>query len=68
MGAIINGADEQAVSMFLNNEIAFLDIETSIIKASESIEYIQNPTLEDILESDRKAREFVRELWKGANE
>lgn len=65
MGAIINGADEQAVSMFLNEEIGFLDIETSIIEASKQLPYIQEPTLEDILESDKKARQFVRDLWKG---
>ncbi len=68
MGAIINGADEEAVSLFFNKKISFLDIETSIIKASETLEYIEHPSLQDILDSDQKARQFVRDLWKGASE
>lgn len=62
-GAVLNGADEQAVEMFLNGQISFLDIETSIIKALEHIEYIQDPTYEQLEESDRRAREFVKNFW-----
>lgn len=64
LGAIMNGADEEAVTLFLANKIAFLDIERYIINAVETLPYIENPTLEDIMESDRVSREFVNSLWK----
>ena len=65
LGAIMNAADEAAVSLFLNKKISFLDIETSIMKACKSLPYIEHPTLDDIIDSDHKAREFVRNMWKG---
>ncbi len=62
-GAIFNGADEQAVEMFLRGKIGFLDIETSIQKALEHVEYIQDPDYEQLAQSDYKAREFVKNYW-----
>ena len=67
LGAIMNAADEAAVALFLKKKIGFLDIETSIINAVKSLPYIDHPTLEDIMESDRLARSFVNEMWKGDN-
>lgn len=64
LGAIMNGADEEAVALFLNDEISFLDIETYIISAIDSLPFIQDPSLEEIIESDRLAREFVRNKVK----
>ncbi len=63
LGAVFNGADEQAVELFLNEKISFLDIETSIQKACEQAEYIENPTLEDLEASDLWARKFVLQYW-----
>lgn len=63
LGAVFNGADEQAVELFLNKKISFLDIETSIQKACEHAEYIENPTLEDLEASDLWARKFVLQYW-----
>ncbi len=68
LGAIMNAADEEAVRLFLNKKIAFLDIETSIIKAVEGVRFIAEPTLQDIIESDAAARRFVKDMWKGAME
>lgn len=65
LGAVMNGADEMAVAMFLQEEISFLDIETSIIKAVEQTVFIEEPTLDDLIASDAWAREYVRSLWKG---
>ncbi len=65
LGTIINGADEEAVSLFLKEKISFLDIETSIFEAIKNVPYISDPSLDDIVESDRLARVFVRSLWKG---
>ena len=68
LGAIMNAADEEAVRLFLNKKIAFLDIETSGIKAVEGVRFIAEPTLQDIIESDAAARRFVKDMWKGAME
>ena len=56
----MNGANEEAVAMFLNDEIGFYDIYRLVKQAVDTVPFIQNPNLEQILESDRLAREAVR--------
>ena len=63
LGACFNGADEQAVLLFLEEKISFTQIEESIQKAVEGCEYIKDPNLADLKETDRKARQFVRKYW-----
>lgn len=63
--AILNAANEIAVHAFLNEQIEFLDIEKLIFMALENIEYIENATLEDVFETDKKTRAYVSELLKG---
>ena len=58
----MNGANEEAVAMFLNDEIGFYDIYDLVSRAVEAVPFIQNPNLEQILEADRLAREAVRNL------
>ena len=63
--AILNAANEIAVHAFLNEQIEFLDIEKLIFKALENIEYIENATLEEVFETDKKTRAYVSDLLKG---
>ncbi|MBP3305432.1 MAG: 1-deoxy-D-xylulose-5-phosphate reductoisomerase [Oscillospiraceae bacterium] len=56
---VMNGANEAAVAMFLKDEIGFYDIYELVRGAVDAVPFIQNPTLEQILESDRLAREYV---------
>ena len=56
----MNGANEEAVAMFLNDEVGFYDIYALVSKAVDTVPFIANPTLEEILETDRLAREAVR--------
>ena len=58
--AVMNGANEEAVAMFLADKIGFYDIYRLVSHAVEEVPYIAEPTLEQILESDRLARESVR--------
>ena len=58
----MNGANEEAVAMFLADEIGFYDIYRLVSQAVEQVPFIPNPTLEEILEEDRLAREAVRKL------
>ena len=60
----MNGANEEAVAMYLRDEIGFYDIYRLVNAAVEEVPFIQNPTLEEILETDRLAREAVRKLAK----
>ena len=59
---VMNGANEEAVAMYLRDEIGFYDIYRLVSAAVNTVPFIQNPTLEEILESDRLAREAVRKL------
>ena len=57
--AVMNGANEQAVAMFLRGEIGFYDIYDRVSSAVDNVPFIKNPTLEQILESDKLARMAV---------
>ena len=56
----MNGANEEAVAMFLNDEIGFYDIYHRVVRAVEEVPFITDPTLEQILEADRLARLAVK--------
>jgi 1-deoxy-D-xylulose-5-phosphate reductoisomerase len=60
LGAIMNGADEEAVSLFLDDKIKFLDIEDFVIEAINTIPFIAEPTLQELIDTDHLSREFVR--------
>ncbi len=60
----MNGANEEAVAMFLRDEIGFYDIYRLVARAVDSVPFIQAPNLEEILEADRLAREMVRTFAK----
>jgi len=56
---VMNGANEEAVARYLRDEIGFYDIYNLVSKAVDTVPFIQNPTLEQILEADRLARQVV---------
>lgn len=57
----MNGANEEAVALFLADKIGFYDIYRLVAQAVEQVPFIQDPTLEEILEVDRLARLAVRQ-------
>lgn len=59
--AILNGANEEAVSQFLEGKIPFLTICSQVEKSLNRVSVVQSPSLEDILEADQAARRVVRE-------
>ena len=59
---VMNGANEEAVAMYLRDEIGFYDIYERVNYALGVVPFIQNPTLEEILEADRLARLAVKEF------
>ena len=56
----MNGANEEAVALFLADKIGFYDIYRLVAQAVEQVPFIQDPTLEEILEADHLARQAVR--------
>ncbi len=60
----MNGANEEAVAMYLNDEIGFYDIYDLVAGAVDAVPFVQNPTLEQILEADQLARAAVRSMAK----
>lgn len=62
--AAMNGANEEAVAMFLRDEIGFYDIYRLVSDAVAACRFIAEPTLEEILETDRLARQAVRDAVK----
>ena len=59
---IANGANEKANELFRKSKIGFLDIASLVGKAVEGLPSKDEYTLSDVLEADRKAREFVEAL------
>ena len=57
--AILNGANEEAVRLFLADQIGFYDISRLVAEARASIPVVQNPSLKEILEADAAARRSV---------
>ena len=60
----MNGANEEAVALFLDDKIGFYDIYDLVSRAVDVVPFIAEPTLEEILEADRLAREAVRNFMK----
>ena len=54
---VLNAANEVAVEKFLRDEIGFLEIADSVEDVLNRTEIISQPSLEDILLTDRKIRE-----------
>ena len=55
-----NGANEEAVKLFLEDKIGFLDIGRLVEAVVDSDSFGGGYTLSDVYECDRMAREFVR--------
>lgn len=59
LATVFNAADEAAVELFLKERISYLQITEAIEYAMEHHNNIENPTLSDIYDADREARESV---------
>ena len=59
MPAVLNAANEEAVKLFLKGKIGYLDIAVKIREKMDKHQIVADPTLENILEADRWAREAV---------
>jgi 1-deoxy-D-xylulose-5-phosphate reductoisomerase len=60
--AVLNAANEEAVALFLNEDIRFTDIPRSIDRALQALPSADVPDLDALSEADAEARRFVQEL------
>ena len=60
--AVLNGANEAAVARFLQGEIGFYDIPRLVRKAMDTVPFVQDPDLQEILAADRAARDAAERL------
>ncbi len=59
MPTIFNAANEKAVALFLNKKISFTDIYRLIDNSMKEIEYINNPTLDEILYTESEVYKYL---------
>lgn len=59
--AVLNGANEAAVGLFLRDEIGFYDISRLVRIALETVPWVERPDLSEILLADAAARRAVRQ-------
>ena len=62
-GAVLIGANDEAVSLFMKERISFVDIESYIFKTLKAAHFIKEPNADQIIESHRWAKEYVDKLW-----
>lgn len=62
-GAILIGANDEAVNLFLNKRIEFVDIERYIFETLKAARFIKDPSVEQIVSSHKWAKEYVDNLW-----
>lgn len=58
--AVMNGANEEAVALYLDDKIGFYDIYELVRGAMDHVPSVADPTLDQILEADQAARCYVR--------
>lgn len=59
-----NAANEKAVALFLDGKIGFLQISQLIERAMEETNYIENPSVEEILATERSVYELIESRWE----
>ncbi len=63
MTTVMNAANEFAVAKFLNKEIGFTDIYRMIEYAMEHHSFIKNPSLDDILETEKETYSILEKCY-----
>ncbi len=63
MPTVYNAANEKAVALFLDRKIGWLEIPEIIEAAMEAHSVIENPSVEEILETEQAVYEFIESRW-----
>lgn len=60
---VYNAANERAVAKFLDGKISFVQIPEIIASSMEEVYYKENPTLEEILDTEATTYEYIESRW-----
>lgn len=63
MPTVYNAANEKAVALFLDRKIGWLEIPEIIGKSMEAHKVIPNPSVEEILDTEKAVYEFIESRW-----
>lgn len=63
MPTVFNASNERAVAKFLNREIGYLQIAEVIEACMQEHSVINNPTVEQILETEQSVYEWIESRW-----
>ena len=63
MPTVFNAANEKAVSLFLDHKISYLQIAEIIESSMNAIPVIEQPSVEEILQTERATYEFIESRW-----
>ena len=58
-----NAANERAVALFLDHKIKYLDIVDIIEKSMNECSFIDNPSVDEILDTENTVYEYIDERW-----
>ncbi len=61
---VLNAANEIAVAAFLSKAVGFLEMSDLIEETLAKAEFVSHPSLEDYIETDKRAREITEQLIK----
>lgn len=64
MPCILNAANEVVVHGFLKNRVGFVEMTEIIEQAMGEINFIENPTMEDLIHTDKETRKYAENLVK----
>lgn len=67
MPCILNAANEEVVFAFLKNKVGFIEMSDIIEKTMDKVPFLENPTLGELVQSDKEAREVALEFIKNSN-
>lgn len=60
---VYNAANERAVALFLERKISYLEIPEIIAFAMEQGQFMENPSLDEILETEKEVYELIGSRW-----
>ena len=58
-----NAANEKAVALFLERKIAFLEIPEIIDTCMAQCQFVENPSVEEILQTETEVYELIESRW-----
>lgn len=62
MPCAFNAANEVAVATFLKNQLSFIGIYSIIEKTIQRVNYVKNPSLNNLIDTDTEARQIAKKM------